>query len=58
MKIEERYSSVLNVLENKMGKVGSELNFGSPFQLLVAVMLSAQCTDKRVNAVTPELFAR
>ena len=58
MKIEERYSSVLNVLENKMGKVGSELNFSSPFQLLVAVMLSAQCTDKRVNAVTPELFAR
>lgn len=33
-----------------------ELNFGTPFQLLVAVVLSAQCTDKRVNAVTEELF--
>ena len=58
MKIEARYEAVLTALEAKMGKVGSELNFGSPFQLLVAVMLSAQCTDKRVNAVTPELFAR
>lgn len=35
----------------------SELNFDSPFQLLIAVMLSAQCTDKRVNLVTPALFA-
>ena len=41
-----------------MGKVGSELNFGSPFQLLVAVMLSAHCTDKRVTAVTPALFGK
>lgn len=35
----------------------SELEYGNPFQLLVAVMLSAQCTDKRVNMVTPALFA-
>lgn len=35
----------------------SELNFNSPFELLVSVILSAQCTDKRVNAVTPNLFA-
>ena len=35
----------------------TELHFGSPFQLLVAVVLSAQCTDKRVNMVTPALFA-
>lgn len=35
----------------------SELHFANPFQLLVAVMLSAQCTDKRVNMVTPALFA-
>lgn len=35
-----------------------ELNFGTPFQLLVAVILSAQCTDKRVNAVTKELFKK
>ena len=58
MHINERYKSVIDALEGKMGKVGSELNFGSPFQLLVAVMLSAQCTDKRVNAVTPALFAK
>lgn len=58
MKIRERYNAVLSTLEAKMGKVGSELNFGSPFQLLVAVMLSAQCTDKRVNAVTPALFGK
>ncbi|MCI6112902.1 MAG: endonuclease III [Rikenellaceae bacterium] len=58
MKIRERYNAVLSTLEAKMGKVGSELNFGSPFQLLVAVMLSAQCTDKRVNAVTPALFRK
>lgn len=35
----------------------TELNFESPYQLLIAVMLSAQCTDKRVNMVTPPLFA-
>ena len=58
MKIKERYNAVLSTLEAKMGKVGSELNFGSPFQLRVAVMLSAQCTDKRVNAVTPALFGK
>lgn len=36
----------------------TELNFGSVFQLLVAVILSAQCTDKRINQVTPDLFRR
>lgn len=36
----------------------TELNYDSPFQLLVAVILSAQCTDRRVNMVTPELFRR
>ena len=39
-----------------MPEVNTELEFGSVFQLLVAVILSAQCTDKRVNQVTPELF--
>ena len=43
--------------ENADGKI-VELEFGSVFQLLVAVILSAQCTDKRVNMVTPELFGR
>ena len=41
-----------------MPVVQTELEFGSEFQLLVAVMLSAQCTDKRINQVTPELFRR
>ena len=41
-----------------MPVVTTELNFGNAFQLLVATMLSAQCTDARVNMVTPALFAR
>ena len=40
-----------------MPVVTTELDFGSTFQLLVAVVLSAQCTDKRINQVTPDLFA-
>jgi len=42
----------------QMPEVQTELEFGSVFQLLVAVVLSAQCTDKRINQVTPELFRR
>ena len=42
--------------QKEMPQVTTELDFGSVFQLLVATMLSAQCTDKRVNMVTPELF--
>ena len=41
-----------------MPRVTTELEFGSVFQLLVSVILSAQCTDKRVNMVTPALFER
>ena len=41
-----------------MPHVSTELNFGSVFQLLVATVLSAQCTDKRINQVTPDLFSR
>ena len=41
-----------------MPEVTTELEFGNVFQLLVAVVLSAQCTDKRINQVTPELFRR
>jgi endonuclease-3 len=54
----ERYKQVLAYFEELMPVVDTELEFGSIFQLLVAVILSAQCTDKRVNQVTPELFAR
>ena len=48
---------ILEILATDFPNPKSELNFNSPFQLLVAVILSAQCTDKRVNLVTPELFA-
>lgn len=54
----ERYEYVLNYFREHMGNVSTELQFGSVFQLLVAVVLSAQCTDKRVNQITPELFRR
>ena len=56
MKREERYQILLEHFRKEMPNVTTELEFGSEFQLLVAVMLSAQCTDKRVNQVTPELF--
>ncbi len=57
MKREERYRLVLDYFRREMPEADTELEFGSVFQLLVAVVLSAQCTDKRVNTVTPELFA-
>lgn len=47
---------MLDYFERQMPEVSTELEFGSVFQLLVAVILSAQCTDKRVNQVTPDLF--
>lgn len=52
-----RYEQVVAWFEREMPEAKSELNFNNTFQLLVAVMLSAQCTDKRVNQVTPALFA-
>lgn len=52
----ERYDYALNYFRKEMPEVQTELEFGSVFQLLVAVILSAQCTDKRINQVTPELF--
>lgn len=58
MKRDERYRLVLEHFRNEMPEVTTELEFGSVFQLLVAVVLSAQCTDKRVNLVTPDLFRR
>lgn len=48
---------ILEKLAEEFPNAKSELNFKTPFELLVAVILSAQCTDKRVNAVTPALFA-
>ena len=52
----ERYDYILRYFREQMPEVQTELEFGSVFQLLVAVILSAQCTDKRINQVTPALF--
>lgn len=54
----ERYAAIVARFQEWMPRAESELRYGSPFQLLVAVILSAQCTDKRVNLVTPGLFRR
>lgn len=58
MKRSERYQFLLDYYKKEMPEVTTELQFGSVFQLLVATLLSAQCTDKRINQVTPELFRR
>ena len=54
--MKERYDGIIEYFSKAMPVAESELNFGSPFELLVAVILSAQCTDKRVNMTTPALF--
>lgn len=53
----QRYQKVLAWFTENMPVAESELHYNNPFELLCAVMLSAQCTDKRVNMVTPALFA-
>ena len=58
MRREERYKAVIDYFAKAMPVAESELNFENPYQLLVAVILSAQCTDKRVNLSTPALFDR
>ena len=57
MLIADRYKHILAWFAANMPVAESELNYRNPYELLVAVMLSAQCTDKRVNMVTPALFA-
>lgn len=57
MRTAERFEHILNWFATNMPVAESELVFANPFQCLIAVMLSAQCTDKRVNMVTPALFA-
>lgn len=54
----ERYEYILNHFRDTLPNVTTELQFGSAFQLLVATLLSAQCTDKRINMITPALFAK
>ena len=56
MKKKELYDKVIAYFEQAMPVAETELNYSNPFELLVAVILSAQCTDKRVNMITPPLF--
>ena len=49
---------ILNYFRENVPVAESELNFNNPFELIVAVILSAQCTDKRVNEYTPQFFKR
>lgn len=58
MKKSELYKKMIEYFEVAMPVAETELNYTTPFELLVAVILSAQCTDKRVNMVTPDLFGR
>ena len=58
MTIKERYAGVIEWFEQNMAQPETELNYRNGYELLVAVILSAQCTDKRVNIVTPALFER
>ncbi|HHT34579.1 MAG: endonuclease III, partial [Proteiniphilum sp.] len=52
----ERYNNVIGWFESNAASAETELHYQNPYQLLVAVILSAQCTDKRVNMITPPLF--
>jgi len=57
MKKQDLYDNIISYFQREMPNVETELHYDSPFHLLIAVILSAQCTDKRVNMVTPPLFA-
>ena len=56
MRKKELYDKVIAYFEQAMPVAETELNYSNPFELLIAVILSAQCTDKRVNMITPPLF--
>ena len=58
MTLKERYAAIIAYFRENVPEANSELDFSSAYELLVAVMLSAQCTDKRVNLTTPALFER
>ena len=58
MTIRQRYEQVIDWFKTAMPVAETELHYDTPFHLLLAVILSAQCTDKRVNLITPALFDR
>ena len=53
---QERYKAIIGWFEKNMPEASTELNYKTPFQLLISTILAAQCTDKRVNMITPALF--
>ena len=56
MRKQELYNKVIEYFQATMPVAETELHYRNPFELLIAVILSAQCTDKRVNMITPPLF--
>jgi endonuclease-3 len=58
MKLADRYAKAISWLDEQFPIAETELSYGNPYELLVAVILSAQCTDKRVNMVTPAIFKK
>lgn len=58
MKLQEKFDYVIKWFEENNPSAETELQYSNPYELIVAVILSAQCTDKRVNLITPELFKR
>lgn len=57
-KLQQKYDAFVDYFQEHMPLAASELKYNNPYELLVAVILSAQCTDKRVNMTTPALFER
>lgn len=58
MLLNDRYKGILNYFNSNFPIAETELNYTNAFELLIAVILSAQCTDKRINQITPSLFER
>ncbi len=58
MLIKDRYKAFVEYFSSHQPEAETELNYANPYQLLVAVILSAQCTDKRINQISPKLFER
>ena len=56
MRKKERYEKILAWFRENVPVAETELHYYNPFELLIAVILSAQCTDKRVNMITPALY--
>jgi len=58
MILQEKYNYIIEYFSKIMHDAQTELHYNSPFKLMVAVILSSQCTDKRVNLITPELLPK